>query len=174
MTPRVTIRPECPADEAAVRDVNVRAFERPVEAGTVDALRRSCEGCVSLVAEDDGMVVGHVMFSPVVLECGGRSLTGMGLAPLSVLPTRQGAGIGSALVERGIAELRERGCTFVIVLGHPGFYPRFGFERASAHGLSCQWGGVPDQAFMVLVLDAAAIDGMSGVVRYRDEFDAAV
>lgn len=70
--------------------------------------------------------------------------------------------------------LRERGCPFVIVLGHPEYYPRFGFERASAHGLACQWEGVPDEAFMVLILDAGVMEGVSGVAVYRDEFNEAM
>ena len=98
----------------------------------------------------------------------------MGLAPVSVLPDRQRQGIGSALVDRGLELLRERGCPFVAVLGDPHFYPRFGFERASAHGLTCRWEGVSDEAFMVLILDVAAMQGVSGLVEFRAEFDEAV
>jgi putative acetyltransferase len=98
----------------------------------------------------------------------------MGLAPLAVLPDYQGQGIGSGLVEHGLAVLRERGCPFVVVLGHPDYYPRFGFKRASAHGLASQWDGVPDEVFMVLVLDADAMAGAGGVARYRHEFDEAM
>jgi putative acetyltransferase len=67
--------------------------------------------------------------------------------------------------------LRQRGCPFVVVVGHPEYYPRFGFEPASARGLVSQWDGVPDAAFMVLILDANAMTGVSGVARYRAEFD---
>jgi putative acetyltransferase len=98
----------------------------------------------------------------------------MGLAPLAVIPDRRRQGIGSALVRRGLELLRTDGYPFVIVLGHPEYYPRFGFERASAHGLACQWKDVPGEALRVLVFDPDALRGVSGVARYRDEFDAAV
>jgi putative acetyltransferase len=95
----------------------------------------------------------------------------MGLAPMAVLPGRQRQGIGSQLVRRGLASLRERGCPFVVVVGHPEYYPRFGFEPASKHGILSQWEGIPEAVFMVLVLDAHAMAGASGVARYRDEFN---
>lgn len=168
------VRLERPGDAAAIRLVDERAFEQPAEAGIVDGLRRACPEGVSLVADDAGEVVGHVLLTPVIIEAAGGPVTGMGLAPMAVLPERQRHGVGSALVERGLAILRERDCPFVVVLGHPDYYPRFGFERASAHGLVSQWEGVPDEAFMVLVLDRGAMRGVSGVARYRDEFDAAM
>jgi putative acetyltransferase len=90
----------------------------------------------------------------------------MGLAPMAVLPKYQRRVIGSQLVNTGLESLGERGCPFVIVLGHPSFYPRFGFVPASRYGLSCQWDGVPEAAFMVRVFDEAAISGVTGVVRY--------
>ena len=98
----------------------------------------------------------------------------MGLAPMAVLPERQRQGIGSRLVEAGIRILRKQGCPFVIVLGHPGFYPRFGFVSASRYGLTCQWEGVPDEAFMVLILNESTLAGVTGIARYRDEFAAAM
>jgi putative acetyltransferase len=168
------IREEGPQDASAIRAVNEQAFGQPAEADLVDALRRSCADRLSLVAEENGVVVGHILFTPTVVESAGRQVVGMGLAPMAVLPERQRQGIGSALVERGLAALRIRGCPLVIVLGHPGYYPRFGFERASAHGLASQWEGVPDEAFMVLILDSQAMAGMRGVARYRPEFDAAM
>jgi putative acetyltransferase len=119
-------------------------------------------------------VVGHILFSPVVIETTGRKVEGMGLAPMAVLPDRQRQGIGSALVRWGLAILRERSCPFIVVLGHPELYPRFGFEIASTHGLSSQWEGVPDEAFMVLILNANIMDSVAGIVRYRDEFNEAV
>lgn len=168
-----TIREERPQDCAAIHAVNERAFARATEADLVDTLRRTCRDSLSLVAKDDG-IVGHILFTPVTVSGPERTVTGMGLAPAAVAPDRQRQGIGSALIERGLATLRERGCPFVVVLGHPGFYPRFGFQRASAHGISCQWEGVPDEAFMVLILDARHMEGVSGVAMYRGEFDAAV
>src|SRR5258708_11234472 len=95
----------------------------------------------------------------------------MGLAPMAVLPDRQRQGIGSELVRRGLDILRERGCPFVVVVGHPEYYPRVGFEPASVHGLASQWEAVPDAAFMVLVLDELAMVGVSGVAKYSEEFN---
>lgn len=170
----VEIREEQPEDVAAIRVVNEEAFGQPAEARIVDKLRGACEGLLSLVAVDEGTVVGHVLFSPVMID-GHDSLTGgMGLAPMAVLPACQRRGIGSSLVRAGLARLRSRPCPFVIVLGHPGYYPRFGFEPASRYGLSSQWEGVPDEAFMVLVFDEPALKNVSGVARYRTEFDEAM
>jgi putative acetyltransferase len=98
----------------------------------------------------------------------------MGLAPLAVLPELQRQGIGIELTNAGLAAVRQTPCPFVIVLGHPEYYPRFGFERASRYGIRSQYEGVPDEAFMILVLDQGALRGKSGVARYRDEFDAAI
>jgi putative acetyltransferase len=102
------------------------------------------------------------------------TVVGMGLAPVAVLPAYQRQGIGTHLVKRGIEMLRSRSCSFIVVLGHPEYYPRFGFARASMHGVRCQWDAVPDEAFMILVLQQAAMEGVSGVARYRDEIDQAM
>jgi putative acetyltransferase len=168
------LRAEQSSDAAAIRDVNALAFGQPLEADLVDQLRQNCADALSLVAEDDGEVVGHILFTPVTIESGGRRVVGMGLAPMAVRPGNQRQGIGSALVRDGLAQLRARGCPFVVVVGHPEYYPRFGFERASRHGLRSQWEGVSDEAWMVLVLDAQAMTGVTGVACYRDEFNEAV
>jgi putative acetyltransferase len=166
----MTIRPERAADTSEVRRVHELAFGQPLEADLVDRLRAACADALSLVAEDH-IVVGHILFTPVIVENAARRAVGMGLAPMAVLPDRQRQGIGSQLVTRGLDILRERGCPFVVVVGHPEYYPRFGFERASTHGLASQWDGMPDAAFMVLVLNASAMADVSGVATYRDEFD---
>lgn len=170
----ITIRIERPEDVLQVRKINEQAFETPAEANIVDTLRQTCPSSLSLMAEDGSCVVGHILFSPAGVNSSGGRIEGMGLAPMAVLPDRQRQGIGSQLVKRGLEILRERGCPFVIVLGHPEYYPRFGFELASKHGLSCQWEGVPDEAFMVLILDDILMKDVSGVARYRDEFNEAM
>jgi putative acetyltransferase len=162
------VREERPGDIAAIRKVNEAAFDRPDEADLVDALRRNCKETISLVAVLDGNVVGHVLFTPVVVEGNGPT-TGAGLGPMAVHPLHQGRGVGRAMVGYGLEKLRASGCPFVVVLGHKEYYPRFGFERGSEHGITCSW-DVPDWAFMVMVLDAERMNGVSGVVRYRSEF----
>src|SRR4026208_473479 len=116
------LRPEGPDDSSQIRRVNELAFGQPAEADVVDNLRRVCVESLSLVAEeDDATIVGHILFTPVVVE---GLPPGMGLAPMAVLPDRQRQGIGSQLVRRGLDILRERGCPFVVVVGHPEYYPR--------------------------------------------------
>jgi len=161
----IAIAEEKIEDADDVREVILKAFGQPAEANIVDRLRANCPKTkmLSLVARDGEAAVGQA-----------RTVVGMGLAPLAVLPERQRQGIGSLLVRRGLKMLKERGCPFVIVLGHPDYYPRFGFEPASAHGIASQWEEVPDEAFMVLILDVAVMKSVAGVARYRDEFDEAM
>jgi putative acetyltransferase len=170
----INIRPERTEDIPSVRAINEQAFNQPAEADIIDELRSTCPEALSLVAVDEGDVVGHILFTPATVDSDSGTVKGMGLAPMAVLPKRQRQGIGSALVEYGLKILRERSCPFVIVLGHPEYYPRFGFEPASRYGLKSQWEGVPDRAFMVLIFDKEAMEGVSGVARYRDEFDDAM
>jgi len=169
----VLVREETPEDIGAVRNINESAFGQPAEASIVDKLRANCADILSLVAVEGDQVVGHILFSPARIELGEKAVEGMGLAPLAVMPERQREGIGSALVRSGISTLKDRRCPFIIVLGYPGYYPRFGFERASLHGIKCQW-EVPDEVFMVLILDKSAMSDACGVARYRPEFDEAV
>jgi len=170
----IEIRPEEPGDIAAIHAINKNAFGQPTEADLVDLLRVACPDAVSLVAVEDGQVVGHIFFSPVTITAETGATQGMGVAPMAVVPERQRHGIGSRLVEAGLQILREQFCPFVIVLGHPEYYPRFGFVPDSQHGLTCQWEGVPDDVFMVLICDEAFMAGVSGVARYRAEFDKAM
>ena len=170
----IQVRLEEPQDIISVRIINEQAFEQPAEADIVDNLRLSCPEALSLVAVDEDQVVGHIFFTPATVENENGTIEGMGLAPMAVLPERRRQGIVSALVRRGLEILHDCGCPFVIVLGHPEYYSRFGFEPASKYGLKCQWEEVPDEAFMVLVFDEDAMQGVSGVARYRDEFDDAM
>ena len=170
----IDIRFETPRDISRVHDINEKAFGQPVEANLVDKLRCSCADALSLVAEEDGLIVGHIMFTPVVINDRERQIRGMGLAPMAVQPRRQRQGIGSKLVVRGLEILRDRGCPYVIVLGHPEYYPKFGFEPASRYGIESQWERIPDEAFLILVIDHGALQNVKGVARYREEFDEAM
>ena len=170
----ITIRLEKPEDIPFVRIINERAFGQPAEADIVDKLRQNCPEALSLVAEDEGYIIGHILFTPVIVETDEKSIQGMGLGPMAVLPERQREGIGSIIVEYGLKVLQDRSCPFVIVLGHAEYYPRFGFEIASKYGLTSQWDGVPDEAFMVLIFDEIALERVSGIARYRKEFTEAI
>lgn len=170
------IRCEEPRDTAAIRQVEEAAFERPEEADLVDRLRQSCPEQISWVAEVDGQVVGHTLFTPMYIEGPGGRLEGMGLGPVAVLPEYQRQGVGGQMIRAGLAELAAAGsagaasCPYVIVLGHPEYYPRFGFLPASHYGVQCEYEGVPGEAFMLLELQPAALQGVSGVAYYRPEF----
>lgn len=172
---QIEIRQELPEDVAAIREVNRLAFGQDQEANLVDALRDNGASLLSLVATLDGQIVGHIMYSPITVgdETGssvtGSSATGAALAPMSVLPEHQHHGIGSKLVEAGTRHLRNAGLPFIIVLGHPTYYPRFGFQPAANFGITCEW-PVPSEAFMVLVLDEEKMRGISGLAKYRHEF----
>src|SRR5262249_34909968 len=134
----MTIRSERPDDASRIRQVNELAFGQPLEADLVDRLRQDCANSLALVAEDDA-IVGHILFTPAAVEGQRGPVEGMGLAPMAVIPERQRRGIGSELVRKGLDLLRQRGCPFVVVVGHPEYYPRFGFEPASRRGLACTW-----------------------------------
>jgi putative acetyltransferase len=166
----IAIRLEEPRDQRAVFEVNARAFPQPVEAKLVDALRAANAVTVSLVAERDGRVVGHILFSPVRVEGKGVSFVAQGLAPMAVDPDCQRAGIGSALVRAGLELCGREGHTVVFVLGHPAYYPRFGFEPAPPRGLHYEGGAAFARAFFVMELQVGALAGRTGVVHFRPEF----
>lgn len=169
----MNIRPETPTDISAIETVNKRAFrDRQEEAGLVAAIRNSDSflSDLSLVAELDGKVVGHIMFSTIKIETAGRDIPAVALAPMAVLPEFQGQGIGSALVRAGLRAARESGHAIVIVLGHPAYYPRFGFTAEQARPLECPYGEVGD-AWMALELIPGALDGVRGKVVYPSFFE---
>jgi putative acetyltransferase len=169
----VVIRPESEADFAAIREVNEQAFARDGRLGTdeadlVEALRRNGNSIVSLVAVLEGEVVGHVMFSPMTIRpaTGGEYLT-IALAPLAVHPRVQNQGIGGALLNAGLEEIRELGHDAVFLLGHPTYYPRFGFAPARHRGIIYQDGR---DSFQVIELRPGALDGISGTAHFSPEF----
>lgn len=166
----MTVRPETPADFAAVRQVHCRAFPTEVEADLVERLRKQPGHLpgLSLVAEEAGEILGHVILSPVTVE--GRECGVLGLGPVGVLPSRQRQGIGAALMHAAIAESERLGYGGIVLLGHPEYYPRFGFQPASRFRLTSIY-QVPDEAFMALPLRAGSLEGVSGQVRYSAPFD---
>jgi putative acetyltransferase len=166
----VQVRPERAEDHAAVAALHERAFGQPAEARLVEALRAAGAATLSLVAERDGRVVGHVLFSPVVVQDGAHAWDAIGLGPVAALPEQQRGGIGSALVRAGLAACREHGHLVVFVLGHASYYPRFGFRPAVEAGL--RWEQGHEESFFVAELASGALAGRRGVVRYRPEFAA--
>lgn len=166
----VKIRPEEPTDYAEVYQVNVQAFGRENEAELVDNLRPVVQPYISLIAELEGQIVGHIFFSPVRIESQSGAQTAIGLGPVAVLPAYQNQGVGTKLVQAGLETCRQQGHKLVVVLGHPGFYPRFGFIPAGSLGLRFHE-PVPEENFMLLeLLPGTQVNG-NGVVRYHPEFD---
>ena len=161
----IEVREERPADVEAVRDLNRRAFGQDQEGNIVDALRANGGALLSLVAVKQGRVVGHIMYSPISVA----RVAGAALGPMAVQPEHQRQGIGSRLVEEGNRKLKDAGCPFIVVVGHPEFYPRFGFTPAGARGITCEW-ELPAEVFMMLILDDEKVRGVSGLAKYRDEF----
>jgi putative acetyltransferase len=168
----IHIRVEQPADLAAVREVLRRAFGRDGEADLVDRIRANCTGTLSLVAESsERVIMGHALCSPVTIEADTGKVIGAGLGPVAVLPEFQKRGVGSALIRAALAKLEKRQTPFVVVLGHPTYYPRFGFVPASSVcGIRSNW-NVPDEVFMIRVFEPTTLRGVRGVARYRGEFE---
>jgi putative acetyltransferase len=165
----IEIREERPDGLASIRELNRRAFGQNQEGNIIDAVRANGAALLSLVATLDDRVVGHIMYSPATVA---GSVRGAALGPMAVLPKYQRQGIGGKLVEAGNRKLNDAGCPFIIVVGHANYYPRFGFRPASKHGIKCEW-DVPDDAFMLLVLDEAKMKSVSGLATYRREFSSA-
>jgi putative acetyltransferase len=162
----VDIRPQQANDLDAIARINANAFAKHGGTQSFDRFRAERSDIISLVAEIDGQLLGHVLFSPVVLDTPHGPVDGMGLGQLAVDPAHQNKGIGTRLSEAGITELRETDCPFVIVIGHAKYYPRFGFEIGLANNFVCQWTGIPDDSFMVLFLDESRRSELVGTARF--------
>jgi len=167
------IRQETPSDIAAIHDANKQAFDgREAEAGLVDAIRKS-ENFIpelSLVAEENGQILGHILFSRIYIETENGQLPALALAPMAVLPEYQKQGIGSHLVRRGLEECKQLGHAIVIVLGHTDYYPRFGFSASLAKSLECPFGDC-GEAWMAVELIPGALQEMRGKVVYPASFN---
>ena len=165
------LRRETAADLALIRKVETAACDRPAEASLVEALRAAGALLFSGVAEVDGNIVGHIVFSPVVIDGERGRLRVIALALMAVYPDWQREVIGSALIRWSLGECRRDGHELVFVLGHPDYYPRFGFVPAMPLGVRCLF-EAPSEAFMLLELCPGALAGLNGTVRYRPEFAA--
>lgn len=165
----VTIRKETCAVTISIRHANNQAFGRENESELIEKLRNRGVLTISLVAVVNNGVGGRIAFSPVTIESGSSSWEAIALAPMSVLPEYQRKGIGSQLVYAGLEECRRLGHQIVVVLGHPNYYPRFGFIPARLKGINCEY-EVPEEAWMILELQEEALAGRRGTVRFQPEF----
>ena len=161
------IRPEREQDKTAVRQVLEAAFPTPAEADLVERLRRGAKSVIALAAEDEGRVVGHIVFSPLALEPLAGTV-GLGLGPVAVMPDHEKHGVGRRLVQNGLAAAHAWGAAFVTVLGDPEYYGRFGFEPASEHGLRNEFGA--DSHFMVFPLKKNGLPPRGTLIKYAPEF----
>lgn len=164
----INIRPELEQDIPAVRQVLVTAFSRTTEADLVQRLRVAGKAEVSLVAETEGQIIGHIAFSRVQFDPP-LDIIAYALGPLSVVPGHEKHAVGRRLVQNGLAECHARGACMVVVIGDFAYYSRFGFERASKHGLVSELGA--EDSFMVFMLEASAHPPPSTLVRYASEFN---
>lgn len=165
----IVVKPEQSTDASAIFQIHQQAFGRLAEAELVAALCQQVPAAISLVAWQNNQAVGHILFTPVTLEPTLPAVKAMGLAPLAVLPARQRQGIGSQLIVAGLAACRVQGYNAVIVIGHPAYYPRFGFVPAGEKGWRCEF-PVPPEAFMVCELGSQPLDAITAMVRYHPAF----
>ena len=165
------IREEELADTEAIWNINADAFETEAEANLVNVLRDS--GCpfISLVAETDNKAVGHILFTPVELTGNKNKLKIIGLAPMAILQKYQNKGIGSKLVKKGIEYCKSKDYDAIAVLGHPGYYPKFGFVPSITYGIKSEY-EVPDEAFMILELVPNSLKDHQGIIKYHELFNS--
>ncbi len=171
MTGAIIYRSETPGDEEGISRVNDLAFGQPNEGRLVAALRAKPEYKreLSLVADTDGRIVGHILLYPIHVRTANDHVTSLSLAPLAVIPKYQNKGIGGTLILKGLKAAKMLGFTSVFVLGHPDYYPRFGFTRASEWGIYCPF-QAPDDAFMAIELEEGTLDGVRGTVIFPEEY----
>ena len=168
----ITLRKETPKDYAAIVRVNDLSFGRKAEGKLVNTLRKT-ESFIpelSIVAEYETQVVGHILLYPVSIRNGEKLYTSLTLAPMSVIPEFQKKSIGKLLVVYGLQVAHDLGHTSAIVLGHPSYYPRFGFEPAKKYGIKSPF-PAPDEAFMAIELEPGSLAGISGTVEFPEAFD---
>ena len=169
----INIRYETNSDIAAIYAINKIAFDnREAEPGLVNAIRKS-ENFIpelSLVAEKNGRIIGHILFSRILIETDYEKVAALALAPMSVLPEYQFQGIGSMLIRHGLNECKRLGHAIVVVLGHPNYYQRFGFSAALAKSLECPYGDC-GEAWMALEVLPAALEDVRGKVVYPPAFN---
>ena len=168
----IKIRPENRDDYPSITRLNDLAFEQKTEGKLVENLRKTQEfiPSLSLVAEIAGEIAGHILFHPIGIDTAESYRDTLALAPMSVHPEYQRTGIGSELVREGIESARDLGHRSIIVIGHPEYYPRFGFKPASNWGIKAPF-DVPDNACLALELVVDALKDANGTIKYPEEFN---
>ncbi|PKQ60758.1 hypothetical protein BZG02_17975 [Labilibaculum filiforme] len=168
---KIQIRPENKNDYKTISMINDMAFGQESEGLLVEKLRKNKKYLkdLSLVACMGNEIVGHILFSPIEIKSGNSSFKSLALAPMSVIPELQGLGIGSQLIENGLAKAKKMGHQSVIVLGHAAFYTKFKFTPASLFEITCPF-EVPNEVFMAIELEKDALKNVSGTVEYPKEF----
>jgi len=167
----IITRKESREDLARIKKINDRAFEQEDESRLVNKLRKKDQFIpeLSLVAETDEMVVGHIFFYPVKIISADQKHTTLSLGPMSVLPEHQKKGIGGKLINEGLSRAKDFGFRSVIVVGHPEYYPKFGFTKASKWSIKVPF-KVPDEVFMALEIAEGELQDKSGIIAYPAEF----
>jgi len=174
----VNIREDSPLDFASVQRVVTESFTTSPhgyhgEADLVARLRANCNHVLSLVAMDEQELIGHVLFSSVQIRTASMTIEGSGLAPVSVQPARQRTGVGTALINAGLEQLESNHIPFVVVIGDPAYYGRFGFQAAADFQLNHTFDGIPQEYLMVRWLQPGVVGMLSGgTVHYHGEFNA--
>lgn len=167
MMQHLIVREERPEERSSIRAIIEAAFGRPDEARLVEQLRIEGVTLASLVAVIDSELVGYILFSRMWIQTGHSLVSAVALAPLAVLPRHQRSGVGGEMIRCGLSLLREKGEGIVLVLGHPSYYPRFGFSCDKARDLQSPF---RKDAFMALELRSGALDNVSGRVKYPAAF----
>jgi putative acetyltransferase len=172
MTSQLLIRPETPQDIAAIQRVNNLAFGRTNEGELVVALKalQSFDPRLSLVAEREAEILGYVLFFPITIQAETDSVPALSLGPIAVHPNHQNKGIGGKLIRSGQAQALACGFTRVVLIGHPKYYPRFGYRKASSWGLTNPWNILGD-AFMAIELVEGSFQDKGGLVSYPEVFN---
>jgi putative acetyltransferase len=172
---RLKIRAETENDYPKIREVNDLAFEQENEGRLIERLRQTEKYIpeLSLVAELDDEIIGHILFYPITIHSDISKFLSISLGPMAVTPVLQRKGIGSQLVIEGLEAAKKLGHRSVIVVGHPEYYPKFGFKRASQWNIKVPF-EVPDDAFLAMELAEGELEGKSGTVEYPKEFNEAM
>ena len=169
---KITIEAETEGDYEQITRLHAIAFNGDGEARLVEKLRRTPIYIpeLSLVAKYRNAIIGHILFYPIKINTCRKKCNSLALAPVSVIPSFQNRKVGSRLIKEGLEKAQKLGFKSVIVVGHPEYYPRFGFEKASKYGISAPF-HVPDNALFAIELQKDGLKNCSGIIEYPSEYN---